>query len=180
MTAFTTPPSPNHFSKGTRVAAFPKRYTKGYDRVKFNCLFSSRSGFFRTTGLEFSSPRFCKNRIFRTEKEETNYRRNYPNYRFRTRNSGLVDRSLTQITELLTKITVFAGRSVREANKALIFAEDRTRPRKTVNKLPFSSRLSISLQKRRCGSDKLERPTLEAYAEGTGELCYARRRKTER
>lgn len=82
---------------------------------------------FRTTGLEFSSPRFCKNRIFRTKKEETNYRRNYPNYRFRTRNSGLVDRSLTQITELLTKITVFAGRSVREANKALIFAEDRTR-----------------------------------------------------
>ena len=31
---------------------------------------------------------------------------------------------MTQITELLTKITVFAGRSVREANKALIFAED--------------------------------------------------------
>ena len=49
-----------------------------------------------------------------------------------------------------------------------------------VSRYPFSSRLSLSLQKRRCGSDKLERPTLEAYAEDTGELCYARRRKTER
>ena len=63
------------------------------------------------------------------------------------------------------------GETSSKSNPARRFLSPFTEDRIRSGQVWLAPHLSLSLQKRRCGSDKLERPTLEAYAEDTCELC---------